>query len=373
MKTETPSRKRYFLALIDDFSRFTNIYLLKSKDEVSEKLKEYLAYVKNRFGKYPKMFRSDNGSNVFYSEYIGKSVQDILKVHESINKTPFELWNGEKPKLDHLKSFGSIAFAYVPAEKRTKWDPHAKEGVFVGYDVHSTGYRILDPLTSRITISRTVEFIENEHSGYERTEKKNIDMGIQNEIEVSYENNEENILRKIEDIRKRREVENQIQSGENQIENEEFNENQIIRSTRINKGIPAPKLTYMATNAFPREPKSFGNLMSYPECEKSNWQKAIHDELESFNRKGVWELTELPTDKELIDQENKINKMVDEFGLTNAYPVSTPMDTEYHKLNENSKLLPNNDNYRKAVGVLLYLSTKTRPDIKLEESVNLVK
>ncbi|KAG5859797.1 hypothetical protein JTB14_018007 [Gonioctena quinquepunctata] len=81
-------------------------------------------------------------------------------------------------------------------------------------------------------------------------------MGIQNEIEVSYENNEENILTKIEDnedIRKRREVENQIQSGENQIENEEFTENQIRRSTRINKGIPAPKLTYMATNAFPRE------------------------------------------------------------------------------------------------------------------------
>ncbi|KAG5883140.1 hypothetical protein JTB14_015369 [Gonioctena quinquepunctata] len=84
-------------------------------------------------------------------------------------------------------------------------------------------------------------------------------MGIQNEIEVSYENNEENILTKIEDnedIRKRREVENQIQSGENQIENEEFNGNQIRRSTRINKGIPAPELAYVATNAFPREPKS---------------------------------------------------------------------------------------------------------------------
>ncbi|KAG5872153.1 hypothetical protein JTB14_004891 [Gonioctena quinquepunctata] len=150
---------------------------------------------------------------------------------KSINKTSFELWNGEEPKLDHLKSFGSIAFAYVPAEKRTKWAPHAKEGVFVGYNEHSTEYRILDPLTSRIRISRTVESIENEHSsGYERTDKKNIDMGIQNEIEVSYEKNEENILTKIEDnedIRKRREVENQIQSGENQIENEEFNENQI--------------------------------------------------------------------------------------------------------------------------------------------------
>ncbi|KAG5882194.1 hypothetical protein JTB14_010642 [Gonioctena quinquepunctata] len=121
--------------------------------------------------------------------------------------------------------------------------PSCKRRNFVGYDEHSTGYRILNPLTSRITISRTVEFIENEHSsGYERTEKKNIDMGMQNEIEVSYENNEENILTKIE---------NQILSGENQIENEEFNENQIRKSTRINKGIPAPKLTYMATNAFP--------------------------------------------------------------------------------------------------------------------------
>ncbi|KAG5898902.1 hypothetical protein JTB14_000150 [Gonioctena quinquepunctata] len=126
-------------------------------------------------------------------------------------------------------------------------------------------------------------------------------MGIQNEIKVYCENNKENILTKIEaneDIRNRRDVENQIQSGENHIEKEEFDENQIRRSTRMNKGIS--KLTYMATNAFPREYKSFENLMSYPECEKSNWQKAIHDELESFDRKGVWELTELPTDKELI-------------------------------------------------------------------------
>ncbi|KAG5878522.1 hypothetical protein JTB14_018905 [Gonioctena quinquepunctata] len=41
-----------------------------------EKLKECLAYVKNRFVNYPKMFRSDNGG-----EHIGKSVQDVLKVH----------------------------------------------------------------------------------------------------------------------------------------------------------------------------------------------------------------------------------------------------------------------------------------------------
>ncbi|KAG5889891.1 hypothetical protein JTB14_032790 [Gonioctena quinquepunctata] len=333
-----------------------------------------------------------------------------------MNKTPSELWNGEKPKLDHLKSFGSIAFSYVPAEKRTKWDPHAKQGVFVGYDEHSTGYRILDPLTNRITISRTVEFIGNEHfSGYERTEKKNIEMGIQNEIEVSCENNEENIFTKIEaneNIRKRRKVENQIQCGENQIENEEFNENQIRRSTVINKGIPAPKLRYMATNAFPREPKSFEDLMSYPECEKSNWQKAIHDELESFNEKRREEenlylliyvddisicnrnLTIIKALRKklnnhfealdlgdihyllgisifrdedgnyLVDQEDKINKMVNEFGLT-KHILYQRQWIQISQINENSKLLPNKDITGKAVGVLLYSSTMTRPNISL--------
>jgi hypothetical protein len=62
MKTQTVGGKKYFLTFIDDNSRYTVVYLLCSKDEVPQKLQEYVAYVNNKFGKMPKVLRSDNGT-----------------------------------------------------------------------------------------------------------------------------------------------------------------------------------------------------------------------------------------------------------------------------------------------------------------------
>ena len=36
--------------------------------------------------------------------------------------TPYEAWFGFKPKVKHLRVFGSICYALVPKEKRTKLD-----------------------------------------------------------------------------------------------------------------------------------------------------------------------------------------------------------------------------------------------------------
>jgi len=74
MSTETPGGKKYFLTLIDDFSRYTVLYLLHSKDEVPGKLQEYIAYVSNKFGRMPKLLQSDNGT-----EYTGHNTQTVLK------------------------------------------------------------------------------------------------------------------------------------------------------------------------------------------------------------------------------------------------------------------------------------------------------
>ncbi len=49
------------LIFIDDFSRKTWIYFLKSKDEVFGKFKEFKALVENATEKKIKFLRSDNG------------------------------------------------------------------------------------------------------------------------------------------------------------------------------------------------------------------------------------------------------------------------------------------------------------------------
>ena len=42
MQTVTPGNKRYFMTMIDDYSRYTKVFLLNQKSEVSAIIKEYV-------------------------------------------------------------------------------------------------------------------------------------------------------------------------------------------------------------------------------------------------------------------------------------------------------------------------------------------
>ena len=52
---------------------------------------------------------------------------------KSINRIPYEVWNGRKPSIKHLRVWGCKAEAkpYNPVEK--KLDPKTISGYFVGY------------------------------------------------------------------------------------------------------------------------------------------------------------------------------------------------------------------------------------------------
>ncbi|KAH9678644.1 Integrase catalytic domain-containing protein [Citrus sinensis] len=54
-------RNTYFLSIIDDFSRKVWVYVLKNKDKVFEKFKEWKQLVENQTGKRLKKLRTDNG------------------------------------------------------------------------------------------------------------------------------------------------------------------------------------------------------------------------------------------------------------------------------------------------------------------------
>ena len=67
MSTNALSGAKYFVTSIDDHSRKTWIYFLKTKDEVFEWFKEFKALVENLTGKRINTLRLDNGG-----EYIDK-------------------------------------------------------------------------------------------------------------------------------------------------------------------------------------------------------------------------------------------------------------------------------------------------------------
>ncbi|GAB2283339.1 hypothetical protein Dimus_017856, partial [Dionaea muscipula] len=76
------------------------------------------------------------------------------------NLTPQEAWSGNRPKVHHLRVFGSRVFAHIPAQLRKKLDDRSKEYVFIGYDTSSKGYKLLDPLTLKVIASRDCKFDE---------------------------------------------------------------------------------------------------------------------------------------------------------------------------------------------------------------------
>jgi hypothetical protein len=71
-------------------------------------------------------------------------------------KTPKEAWSGRKPKVSHLKVFGSIAYAWILEEKRTKLDPKSKKLMITGYNNSHKAYRLVDVDTNQLSFSKDV-------------------------------------------------------------------------------------------------------------------------------------------------------------------------------------------------------------------------
>lgn len=175
------------MTVIDDYSRYTVVYLLQKKSEAVDRLIEYVRYVETLFNRKPKVVRSDGGGeyvnerlqNFFKSEgikcqyttaytpqqngvaerrnrylqemattmlldaklekkYWGEAVVTAAYLQNrlptrAVDVTPFELWYGKKPYLGHLRVYGCKAWVHVPDVKRGKFDSKARKLTFIGY------------------------------------------------------------------------------------------------------------------------------------------------------------------------------------------------------------------------------------------------
>ena len=74
-------------------------------------------------------------------------------------KTSYEMWSGKKPKLSHLRIFGSIGHVKSPGALG-KLEDRSKEMVFVGYERGTKGYQCFNLTTHKVHLSRAVIFDE---------------------------------------------------------------------------------------------------------------------------------------------------------------------------------------------------------------------
>lgn len=70
----------------------------------------------------------------------------------------------------------------------------------------------------------------------------------------------------------------------------------------------------------------------------------------------------------LVSQQNYIDKIVTEAGLELAKDSKFSLDTGYFR-NNDEELFNSNHNYRELIGMLLYLTTNSRPDVAASVSI----
>lgn len=76
------------------------------------------------------------------------------------SKTPHHLWMNKVPDLSYLRIFGSNCFYTIPKSKVKKLDPRSRKAILMGYSTQSKGYKLWDPESRKMLVSRDVTFRE---------------------------------------------------------------------------------------------------------------------------------------------------------------------------------------------------------------------
>ena len=59
-------------------------------------------------------------------------------------KTPLELWSGKLPDVHYFKTFGCLAWVYIPKElRKDKLSGQSMKMTFIGYDLGSKAYHFM--------------------------------------------------------------------------------------------------------------------------------------------------------------------------------------------------------------------------------------
>nr|GEY63727.1 hypothetical protein [Tanacetum cinerariifolium] len=168
------SHKWYCLVVIDDFSRFTWIFFLRTKDETSGILKKFINEIENLKDLKVKINRCDNGGefknkemNDFCSqkgikrEFSNARTPQQNDVDERRNRTLIEAARTITPAIGFLKPFVYHVMILNTLDHLGKFETKGDEGYFIGYSMSSKAFKVFNKRTRRVEENLHVEFLEN--------------------------------------------------------------------------------------------------------------------------------------------------------------------------------------------------------------------
>ncbi|KAK1683958.1 hypothetical protein QYE76_044806 [Lolium multiflorum] len=219
---DTLGGSKYGLVIVDDYSRYSWVFLLKSKDETH---REFITFAKKAQRMYEseiKAIRTDNGTefkNYTMQEFVdddgikhefsapytpqqngvverknrtiiemartmlsefnsphnfwGEAISTVhysnrLFLRPLHNKTPYELLTGNKPNVMYIRVFGCKCLVKNNKGKLGKFETRTIEGIFVGYAENSHAYRYYNRSSGTIEVSCDVVFLEDNGSQVEQ-------------------------------------------------------------------------------------------------------------------------------------------------------------------------------------------------------------
>nr|GEX92065.1 hypothetical protein [Tanacetum cinerariifolium] len=215
MRIASINGKRYVLVIVDDYSRYTWVHFIRSKDEAPEVMKTFLKRITILLQSPVVIIRTDNGTkfkNQVLKEYfdsVGIShqmssvrtpqqngvverknrtlveaartmlifsraplflwaeaiatacfTQNRSIIHRRFNKTPYELINGRKPDISFLHVLGALCYPKNDREDIGKLGAKGDIGFFIGYFADSCAYRVFNRRTKKIIETMNVSVDE---------------------------------------------------------------------------------------------------------------------------------------------------------------------------------------------------------------------
>ncbi|GJY35911.1 retrovirus-related pol polyprotein from transposon TNT 1-94, partial [Tanacetum coccineum] len=214
MRVASVNGKKYILVIVDDYSRFTRVKFLRSKDEAPYFIIKFLKMIQVRIKMTVRRIRTNNGTE-FVNQTLREYYEKIDISHEtsvarspqqngvierrnrtlieaactmliyakpllflwaeanlcgsSIFQTPYELLHDKPPDLSFFHVFGALCYPTNDSENLGKLQPKADIGIFIGYAPTKKAFRIYNRRTRQIIETIHVDFDEltamaSEHS-----------------------------------------------------------------------------------------------------------------------------------------------------------------------------------------------------------------
>ena len=240
------------------------------------------------------MLRTAGLSNSFWAEAANTACYVINRSPSTAIdlKTPMEMWTGKPADYSTLHSFGCPAYVMYNTQERTKLDPKSRKCIFLGYAEGVKGYRLWDPTTHKVIISRDVIFVEDRlqwKDGNDSTSKE-----ISETTTVQVENNQVQETSVSSEEAPEHEVQEPVES-----------EALEVRRSTHERRPPAWHSEYVTESNVAYclltedgEPSTFHEATSSSDA--SLWMTAMQEEIEALHKNKTWELVPLPHGRKAI-------------------------------------------------------------------------